>query len=163
MMTPTLTMTDTYPRAADPAGAMIAPRVRLARRGARPLSFAGHELAMAMSFTPGLPYWYEITIYRTSDQRYVLAIRQFFVSEQEKDTTDAWVFDTLPEVFDALEAYDAARDVIADHGGVHAGMAPAELAARALDLRARVEAARHHFASLLGELFAEIDGAAEAA
>jgi hypothetical protein len=162
-MMPNLTMTENYPRVADPTAAASSTRMRLPRRGARPLAFSGHELAMAMSFTPGLPYWYEITIYRTTEQRFVLAIRQFFVSEQEKDTSDAWMFDTLPEVFDALETYDAGRDVVGDLGGAHAGMAPAELAARAMDLRARVEAARHHFASLLGEFFSEMDGAAEAA
>jgi hypothetical protein len=163
MMIPTLSMTDPYPRAADPVAASGGARVRLPRRGARPLTFSGHELAMAMSFTPGLPYWYEITIYRTNDQRFVLWIRQFFVSEQEKDTSDAWMFDALPEVLDALEAYDAGRDVVADVGSARPGMAPAELAAQAMELRARVEQARHHFASLLGEFFAEMDGAAEAA
>ena len=163
MMIPSLSATDSYPRAADPMAAPSGARFRLPRRGARPLTFSGHELAMAMSFTPGLPYWYEITIYRTSDQRFVLGIRQFFVSEQEKDTSDAWLFDTLPEVLDALEVYDAGRDVVADVGGVHSRMAPAELAAQAMELRARVEGARHHFASLMGEFFAEMDGAAEAA
>jgi hypothetical protein len=162
-MAPMLTMPESYPRAADPMAAPGSTRVRLPRRGARPLAFSGHELAMAMSFTPGLPYWYEITIYGTSDQRFVLGIRQFFVSEQEKDTSDAWMFDAFPEVLDALEAYDAGRDVVADLGGIHPGMAPAELAAQAMDLRARVEAARQHFASLLGEFFAEMDGTAEAA
>jgi hypothetical protein len=162
-MTPTLSMTDSYPRPAEQTLASGGMKMRLPRRGARPLCFSGHELAMAMSFTPSLPYWYEITIYRTSDQRFALAIRQYFVSEQEKDSSDAWMFDTLPEVFDWLESYDAGSDVIVDLGDLHAGTAPAELAARAMDLRARVEAARHHFASLLGEFFAEMDETAEAA
>ena len=162
-MTPTLSTTDGYPRPAESSAVTGDTRIRLPRRGIRPLGFSGHELAMAMSFTPGLPYWYEITIYRTSDQRFVLAIRQFFVSEERKDTCDAWMFDTLPEVFDALEAYDAGRDVLVDLGGLNTATPPAELAARALDLRAHVEAARHHFASLLGEFFAEMEGVAEAA
>lgn len=162
-MIPTLTMTEGYARPAESSAAPSGMKVRLTRRGARPLTFSGQELAMAMSFTPGLPYWYEVTIYRTTDQRFVLAIRQFFVSELEKDTTDAWVFDNLVQVFDMLEAYDAGRDVVADVGVSHSGLPPAELAARAMDLRARVEAARHHFAGLVGELFAEMEGVSEAA
>jgi RPA family protein len=118
---------------------------------------------MAMSFTPGLPYWYEINIYRTSEQRFVLAIRLFHVAEDQKDTVDAWAFDTLHEVFDALEAHDAGRDVIADVDTVQAECPPGELAVRAWELRARIEAARHHFAGLVGELLAEIDAVADAA
>lgn len=134
---------------------------RVARRGARPLVFTGTQLAMAMSFTPELPYWYEINIYRTNDERFVLVVRLFFQAEDRKDTMDAWMFETLSEVFDAIERYDAGQDVHADLDGFHAGMTPVELAAHALDLRARVEAARHHFAGLAGELFAEIEAVPE--
>lgn len=137
----------------------MASSYRIRRHGARPLVFAGTELAMAMSFTPGLPYWYEINVYRTDDQRFVLAIRLFFASEEEKDVVDAWSFSTLPELFDALEAYDAGRDVqvpAALAGKTHSA---AELAAGALEIRARVAAARQHFASLVGELFSEIEAA----
>jgi hypothetical protein len=136
---------------------------RIPRRGARPLAFSGTQLAMAMSFTPGLPYWYELNIYRTSDQRFVLVVKLFHVSEEQKDTVDAWAFDTLPEVFDALETHDAARDVVADVDAMHMGVPPVELAARALELRARIAAARQHFAGLMGELFAEMDAVADAA
>lgn len=162
-MTPSPTMNDAFARSAEVPSVGICTPHRLPRQGARPLAFSGTELAMAMSFTPGLPYWYEITIYRTKDQRFVLGIKLFYVSEEEKDTSDGWIFDTLPEVFDALEAYDAGRDVIADLSAVSAQMPAVELAARALDLRSRVAAARHHFAGLVGELFAELDESAEAA
>lgn len=136
---------------------------RVERHGARPLTFSGTQLAMAMSFTPELPYWYEINIYRASDDRFVLAVRLFYQAEDRKDTVDAWMFDTLPEVFDAIEGYDAGRDVQANLDDFHAGMAPVELAARAMELRARVEAARQHFAGLAGELFAEIESIPELA
>lgn len=162
-MTLSPTMSDSFARATELPSVGNSASFRLTRQGARPLAFSGTELAMAMSFTPGLPYWYEITIYRTSDQRFVLAIRLFYVSEHERDTADGWVFATLPEVFDALEAYDAGRDVVADLSTARAEMPAVELAARALDLRARVAAARHHFAGLVGEFFAELESGAEAA
>lgn len=130
---------------------------RIKRIGARPLIFAGSELAMAMSFTPELPYWYEINIYRTAQQSFVLAIRLFFQSEAEHDTVQAWEFETLGEVFDAIESYDAGADVRAQFPESMAAAAPAELAASAMELAARVKAARHHYAGLVGELFEEMD------
>lgn len=163
MMTPSLPMMDGAARAGEFPSLGSVAQHRIARHGARPIVFAGSQLAMAMSFTPGLPYWYEINIYRTTEQRFVLAIRLFHVAEDRKDTVDAWVFDTLPEVFDALEAHDAGRDVMADVDGVHAGLTAGDLAVRAWELRSRIEAARQHFSGLVGELLSEIDAVADAA
>ena len=61
---------------------------RITRSGARPLRFAGSELVMAMSFTPELPYWYEINMYRTSDLEFVAAVRLFHQSEDMPDTVE---------------------------------------------------------------------------
>lgn len=138
---------------------MTAPTFRIKRPGARPLIFEGIELAMAMSFTPALPYWYEVNIYRTNDQRFVVAVRLFFQSEAEQDQVHAWDFDTLDQALDKLAQYDAAQDVKVSMDPANPSMPPAELAAMALDLRARVDSARRHFASLLGEFFYELDTA----
>lgn len=136
---------------------------RIARPGSRPLTFSGTELAMAMSFTPELPYWYELNIYRTDGQRFVLVVKQFFQSEDEEDRKNAWEFGSLPEVFEALESYDAARDVKMDAERFEMdGMSAAELATRAYELRARIEAARAHFAGLVGEFLAQVETAAGA-
>lgn len=134
---------------------------RLRRPGLRPLIFSGAELAMAMNYTPELPYWYEINIYRTSGQGFVLAIRQFFQSETEEDTCQAWEFTTLPEIFDAIEQYDAAKDIKVSPVDL-ATSAPAELTAMSLDLRAQVKAARANFSGLVGELFEELDQSLQA-
>ena len=142
----------------DMPGLGVVTSYRLPRPGARPLVFAGTELAMAMSFTPELPYWYEINLYRTEEQHFVVAIRQFFQSESEQDVCRAWSFETLAEALDAIEHYDAARDIrmpVLDLGA----MVPAELAARAMDLQSKVSAARLHFGGLAGELFSEIEAA----
>ncbi|GEM94209.1 hypothetical protein [Cereibacter sphaeroides] len=133
---------------------------KIRRMGARPLLFRGAELAMCMSFTPELPYWYEMNIYRTEQQTFVLAIRLFFQSDSERDRVRAWEFDTLPSLFSQIETYDAAQDVRFDLTGDIGRMSAAELAAQSLDLAARVAAARLHFAGLAGELFAEMDAAA---
>jgi hypothetical protein len=132
---------------------------RIRRLGKRHLVFNGTELAMAMSFTPGLPYWYELNIFRTDQQKFVLAVKLFFASETEMDSCDAWEFDTLAEVFDAIEAYDAGHDVRFDTQGL--GNAPAaQMASMSMSLKAEVAAARAHFAGLVGELFQQLEDAA---
>jgi hypothetical protein len=144
---------------ADMTALGTASAFRIRRLGARPLVFSGSELAMAMSFTPELPYWYELNIYRTDKQSFVLCVKQFYQAESEIDTSDAWEFESLAEVFDAIEAYDAGQDVRFDPGDMSSAPA-AELASRAMALRAEVEASRAHFAGLAGELFQKLDDAA---
>lgn len=130
---------------------------RIARNGARPLHFKGSELAMAMSFTPELPFWYEINLYRTSDAQFVVAIRLFHQSEDKKDTIEAWKCQALEQAFEIIENYDAAHDVaVTISAGMHEQPAP-ELAALALDLQWRISAARRHYQGLVGELFSELD------
>lgn len=147
-----------------PAGPVSAPTplglpaqaYRIVRAGARPLHFHGSELAMAMSYTPALPYWYEVNLYRTTAQRFVVAIRQFFQSEDEQDVCHAWECETLPEALDRLETYDAAQDVRL--GALPGdGASPADLHAMALDLRAQSIAARRHYGSLIGRFFYDLE------
>ena len=136
---------------------------RIKRIGARPLAFRGSELAMAMSFTPEIPYWYEINLYRSDDQRFAAAVRLFFQSENERDVVRAWMVDSLDDALDAIESYDAGQDVRTTLDHIDEHMPPAEMASKALELAARVEAARIHYAGLVGELFDQIEAAAEAA
>jgi hypothetical protein len=139
---------------APPTGATA---YRLRRMGARPLVFRGVELGMAMSFAPDLPYWYEVNLYHTVEDDFVLAIRLFHQSEGRRDTVVAWRFDSLADAFDALEGYDAAQDVPVALSAADDGLAPADLAAHALDLRAQADARRQHFAGLVGEFLHQID------
>ena len=131
---------------------------RIPQKGGRPNVFEGTELAMAMSFTPGMPYWYEINIYRTSDQRFVVAIRKFFQSETEKDLHNSWSFSNIAEAVDHIEHYDPSNDLRIPMLDMDTASA-AELASMAMSLKAEVEAARLHYAGLVGELFAEVESA----
>lgn len=128
------------------------------RTGQRPIKFEGSELCMAMSFVPDTPFWYEINIYRTVSQGFVLAVRLFFQSEDERDRIRAWEFQTFDEVLDCLEGYDAGHDVRVGRFGHEPGLPVAALAAEAFALRARVEAQRDQFSSLLGEVLEELAG-----
>ncbi|MEO0387053.1 MAG: hypothetical protein AAF281_05915 [Pseudomonadota bacterium] len=129
---------------------------RIKRIGQRPLEFSGTELGMAMSYVPGAPYWYEINIYRTVDQKFVVAVRHFFESEDEQDTARAWECDDFFSAMDMLEAYDAADDVrvYADPEGK--GLSVPELLAAAHTHRAAAMAARQQFGGLVGQILSEL-------
>ncbi len=129
----------------------------LPRRGKRPLTFTGSELCMAMNFVAGCHSWYEVNIYRTTDKRFVLCLRQFFRDEDEQDTTRAWECETFGDLMDRLEAYDAADDVRVTVFADDPKLSVAEMAAHALTLRAKAESARMHFGGLVGEILAELD------
>ncbi|MEM7520402.1 MAG: hypothetical protein AAF307_05130 [Pseudomonadota bacterium] len=131
---------------------------RLPQPGGRPNVFQGAELAMAMSFTPGLPYWYEINLYRTAEQGFVVAIRTFFQSEEEVDFVKSWSFSSIHEALAMVETYDPSIDVHVPAVDMSAA-SPADLAATALALKAEVESRRAHYAGLVGEMLAEIEAA----
>lgn len=134
-----------------------APVIRIKRVGGRPLVFDGTELAMAMSYTPTLPYWYEINLYRTSDHRFVACVRLFFVSADEQDTARAWECETLDGAIETLVRYDAADDVRLNVDPSFADQSAPEMAAQALDLRAQVKGYRQHYATLIGEFLHDLD------
>jgi hypothetical protein len=140
-----------------PMAAMQAQAFTLKRLGARPLAFHGGELCMAMSFVPGAPYWYEVNVYRTVDQRFVLAVKKFFRDEDKQDFCRAWEFDDFGDVVKALEAYDAGADVAVDVMPDDPALSAPEMAAHAFALRAKAAEARRQFQSLVGEILHELE------
>lgn len=130
----------------------------LKRVGARPLSFSGSELCMGMSFTPGATFWDEVNVWRTAEQRFVVAVKTFFRDENETDQVRAWEFDDFDGAMAHLEGYDPAEDIRVDIDP-SAAMTLPELAAHALALRARAAEARRQFAALVGEILYDLDQA----
>lgn len=130
---------------------------RIKRKGARPICFHGHELAMAMSFTPQIPYWYELNIYHTIEHKFVVSIRRFHQDDEMQDTVQAWDVTSLEEAIDVLTSYDAGFDVpVCVDFGV-AAVPPAELAASGLRLWAEMENSRQHYQSLVGEFLYDLE------
>lgn len=127
------------------------------RMGKRPLAFEGAELCMAMSFVPGMPYWFEIGIFRTTEHKFVVAIKTFYSSEQERDISRAWMCESFPDAMDIVEGHDPAADIRLDVGPEQDGLCAAELAAHAFALRARVAEARRQYASLVGEILHDLE------
>ncbi|MGF1500980.1 MAG: hypothetical protein ACFBSD_04110 [Paracoccaceae bacterium] len=126
------------------------------RSGQRPLQFDGIELCMAMSYIPNSEYWYEINVYRRSEQDFVLAIRIFFESVDERDRVRAWECATFDEVLKRLENYDAAEDIRVEISADTTALSVPDLAAQSYFWRARATAARQQFAGLVGEILHEL-------
>jgi hypothetical protein len=153
-----------FPDASPEAELRPEPRLvqsfRIRRAGQRPLAFEGSELCMAMSYIPGACFWYETNIYRTTAQRFVVAIRLFFKSEDERDRVRAWEFESFEQVLACLERYDASEDVRVERFPDETGTAAAELAAHAFALQSRIADARAQFAGLVGEILYELESGA---
>ena len=127
------------------------------RMGGRPIVFEGSELAMAMSFSPAVPFWYEINLYRTKDQQFVATVRLFFQSAEKEDTVRGWECSSLEEAIEKLMHYDAADDVRLSPNLAEGVATSAELAAGAMELRAQIKAHRNHYASLIGEFLYDLE------
>lgn len=151
-------MRDGGMEAAEAAPSTMPPMsYKIMRTGQRPLSFDGTELCMAMNFIPGAPYWFEINIFRTSNQTFVAAVKTFFSDEDARDRAKAWEFDSFDQVMDALETYDAAADMRVDTFADDKALSAVELAAWGYSLMAKAKAARDLYAGLLGEILHEVD------
>lgn len=133
---------------------------KIMRSGQRPLIFDGTELCMAMNFIPGAPYWFEINIYRTANQKFVAAVKTFFADENSRDRAKAWEFESFDAVMDALENHDAASDMRVDTFADDQDLSAVELAAWGYSLMAKAKAARDQYNGLLGEILHELDSQA---
>lgn len=127
------------------------------RIGARPLRFEGSELAMAMSYSAAVPYWYEINIYRTAQQGFVTAVRLFHQATDKENTVRAWENASIDDAIDKLTRYDAAYDLPVEMDFDAGSMPPVELAAKALEMQARISDARHHYKTLVGEFLHDLE------
>ncbi len=140
-----------------PASAdMMMMHYSIKRAGGRPLSFNGVELAMAMSFTPEIPFWYEVNLFQ-SEAGFVLAIKRFHQDEDVKDLCHGWELGSLDEAISALEGHDAAGDIALRQDMLPAQGSAADYAAAALALKAEIADARAHFAGLVGEFLHDLD------
>jgi hypothetical protein len=133
--------------------------ISLKRVGQKPLSFMGVETAMAMSFMPGAPSWYEINLYKTSDGGVVAAVKLFHRDEDAADLCRAWEFSDLGAAVSHLESFDPAADIRVDVEPDDPALSLPEMAAHALALRAKAEEARRQYRTILGELLHDLEAA----
>lgn len=133
---------------------------KLKQTGGRPVHFEGVELCSTMSYAPGTPLWYEINLYKSTEATFVLDIRMFTKSENERDNFRVFTAYSLADVFDILERYDAANDIDATSVDLQGDtMSIAQLSLSAASLRLRVEEARGQFRDLVGQLLYQLENA----
>ncbi len=131
--------------------------ISLKRVGQKPLTFHGVETAMAMSFMPGAPSWYEITLYKAADGRIIAAVKLFHRDEDAADLCRAWEFGEIGAAVSHLEAFDPAADIRVDVEPDDPSLSLPEMAAHALALRAKAAEARRQYRTILGELLHDIE------
>lgn len=141
----------------SPQRAPTARKTTLRRTGARPLQFVGAELCSAMSYGPGSTFWYEVNLFQTADQKFIVDIRLFSKTGEDQDRFFVKMVSSFDEVMDYLETYEPANDLRVDLAIDDEGTPIAELCLQAVSLRARIHDARRQFRSIVGEVLYELD------
>ncbi len=130
---------------------------QLRRTGGRPVRFAGVELCTAMSFGPGAPFWYEVNIFRTHDQQFVVDVRHFTKRDGEQDRFSVFTTASFEDAIQVLETYEPAADIRVDLPVDDESVPLAELGLHAASLRLKIGEARRQFRTLVGEILYELD------
>jgi len=125
--------------------------------GRRPMHFEGSELCMAMSYVPGAAFWYEVNIYRTVSDSFVVYIRMFSKSEDVPDLHRVFECGGFEGVVSLLEEYEAANDVRIDVLADDQSVPLPDLVVRAMGLRSRIEDARRQFGALVGQILFDLE------
>lgn len=132
--------------------------VKLRRTGGRAVKFHGTLLCTAMSYQPGLPFWYEISIYRKTTGAFVVAVKMFTRDENQRDLFRVYGADEFEELVDLLEGYDPTIDIDAiELENPGEDVATSLLALKGLGIRLRMEEAKRQFGDLVGEILYELD------
>lgn len=132
-------------------------KFKLKITGRRPKQFQGTLLCSAMSFFPGPPQWYEINIYRVVSGKFIIEVKLFAKSDQERDFFRMHECNSFDEVVEFLENHDPAQDIDAGRLKIKDdSLAPAEIALAAIAMKLRIEDARRQFGTLVGEILYDV-------
>jgi hypothetical protein len=130
--------------------------ITLKRSGERPVRFKGFEICCASSHRVGPPFWYEINIFRTVDDRFFADVRLYQKSDAHKDRFTVFEAGSFDMALEALKSYDPLRD-IAVEPFFDGDVAPVEIALEAARLRLRIEEARQQYDGLIGDVLNQIE------
>ena len=135
---------------------MDAQIITLKRSGERPLRFRGYEICCASSHRSGPPFWYEINVFRTTDDRFFADVRLFQKSDAHKDRFTVFEAPSFEMAIESLKTYDPVRDIPVEPF-FDGDVAPVEIALEAARLRLRIADARTQYADLIGDVLQQID------
>jgi hypothetical protein len=85
--------------------------VRLRVTGRRAITFTGTLIGLATSEKPGMPFWYEIAIYRTVAGAYAAGVKLVSRAADGRDIHNAHEGETFDMLAERLEAHDCAADI----------------------------------------------------
>jgi len=129
------------------------PRQKLRRSGQLPYIFQPlGEIGFATSYTPQLPFWYELNLWFSDEQKYVLNIRRFAKSDQERDSHIVKVASSTEEVLSAIESYDPLADITVSID-FSKPMTLAEISLYGIELCGNIEIARKQYHDVVSEMF----------
>jgi hypothetical protein len=132
--------------------------VKLRRTGKRARTFNGTLLCTAMSYKPGYPFWYEISLYRENGGGFVVTVKMFTRSEDERDLFHVFNAPDFDSLVLLLESYDPAHDLEAVNLGIDdTALSSCEVALRGIALRLKIDEARRQYGDIAGEILYEID------
>lgn len=132
-------------------------KFKLKITGRRPKQFQGTLLCSAMSFVPGPPQWYEINVYRVVSGKFIVEVKLFAKSADERDFFRMHECTSFDEVVEFLETHDPATDIDAGKLKIKDDdLAPAEMALAAIAMKLRIEDARRQYGSLVGEILYDV-------
>ena len=137
-----------------------APKViALKRSGERPLQFTGTEVCNAMGHSLGTSLWFELNIYRASNDFYVTNVRMFWKSPSEKDQHIVASHDSLDEAISYLEGMDLRKLVASQVDVSSTSKTTAEIIFEAAELRQKIDVAERQYRSVLGDVLYELRNA----
>ncbi len=128
----------------------------LKRSGERPVRFRGFEVCCASSHRSGPPFWYEINVFRTTDDRFFADVRLYQKSDAFKERFTVFEASSFEMAIDALRGYDPVRDIQVDTF-FDGDVAPVEIALEAARLRLRMEEAKSQYNDLIGDVLSQIE------
>ena len=131
---------------------------RLKRTGQRPYMFNGTELCNAMSYVPGTPFWYEINIYQNLNETFVVEIKMFTKSDNDREMFRVMEVSSLSDVFEKLENYQTAHDIevpLVNFADTRKSVA--EVGLQAAQIRLKMKEASRQFSDLVGQILFELE------
>jgi len=126
--------------------------VTLRVSGGKPLRIVGVIMAEANSWSPSVPAWHEVTLYRTQGQECAASIRMLKKAMGETDIHHAELFASIEEGLNWLEEFDPTADLVPDFDASDRRVSTAEIALLSAALRQHADAVTRQWRGLLGEV-----------
>ena len=126
--------------------------VTLRISGGKPLRIVGVMIAEATSWSPSVPAWHEVSLYRTQGQECAASIRMLKKAMGETDIHHAELFASIEDALNWLEEFDPTADLAPDFDASDRRVSTAEIALFSAALRQHADAVTRQWRGLIGEL-----------